>query len=410
VEAVTGTGKTVLGLVAVAEELRRGGQALVLVPTVELMHQWRREIHRFLGPQVRVGCLGGNESASLVVHDVVVAVVNSARVSSLRPIRRDGLLVADECHRYASTANRLALGESFARRLGLSATYARDDGAHLEWLEPYFGGTCFEMGYRRAAADGVTARFSLALVGIELPPEEQERYEELSEEITRRLARLIQRHGVVPEPFVELLKALHLLASGRFPSEAQAEARALLSLLHERRRLLADTPAKLDALLALAPAIGAADRSIVFTQSIAVAERARTALCSVRLRAGTVHSQLSSLQRRETLARFAAGSLEVVVAPRVLDEGIDVPEADLAVVVAASRSRRQMVQRMGRVLRRKPDGRRARIAVLYVAGTVEDPAAGAHEAFLSELVDVAEEVCDFRSPRQWPAAASFLFP
>ena len=66
-------------------------------------------------------------------------------------------------------------------------------------------------------------------------------------------------------------------------------------------------------------------------------------------------------------------------APRVLDEGVDVPAADLAVIVGASRSRRQMIQRMGRILRRKSDGRLARLAVLFVEGTVEDPAAGAHE-------------------------------
>ena len=85
----------------------------------------------------------------------------------------------------------------------------------------------------------------------------------------------------------------------------------------------------------------------------------------------------------------------MLAAPRVLDEGIDVPAADLAVIVGASRSRRQMIQRMGRVLRRKPDGRRARFAVLFVEGTVEDPRLGAHEAFLGEIIDVADRVSCF---------------
>lgn len=64
-------------------------------------------------------------------------------------------------------------------------------------------------------------------------------------------------------------------------------------------------------------------------------------------------------------------------------------------IVGASRSRRQMVQRMGRVLRRKPDGRHARFAVLFVEGTVEDPRLGAHEAFLDEIVDVADQMSYF---------------
>ena len=108
-----------------------------------------------------------------------------------------------------------------------------------------------------------------------------------------------------------------------------------------------------------------------------------------------MHSELAAADRREVLGRFAGGELDVLAAPRVLDEGIDVPAADLAVIVGASRSRRQMVQRMGRVLRRKPDGRLARFAVVFVEGTVEDPAYGAHEAFLGEVVDVAERISCF---------------
>lgn len=410
VEAVTGTGKTVLGLAAAGEELARRGQVLVLVPTIELMHQWRRHVHRWLGSGTRVGCLGGNETGSLLEHDLVVAVVNSARSSSLSPIRRGGLLVADECHRYGSEMNRLALDERFERRLGLSATYAREDDGHLAWLDPYFGGTCFQMGYRRAVSDAVTARFSVALVGVALGPEERARYDELSFEIGLHFARLVGRLGVAPEPFGELLRAVNLMASGRGPTgEGQSTARAYLAALHERRRLLADTPSKLDALLSLVPAIAAADRAIVFTQSIAASEGACRSL-SASLRAGVVHSRLPHDERRDVLRRFASGELDVISAPRVLDEGIDVPEADLAVVVGASRTRRQMVQRMGRVLRRKPDGRRARIAVLYVTGTVEDPASGAHEAFLSEVTDVADEVRSFARLDDWPAAADFLLP
>jgi superfamily II DNA or RNA helicase len=155
---------------------------------------------------------------------------------------------------------------------------------------------------------------------------------------------------------------------------------------------LADTPAKDAAVARLVPAVRSAERAIVFTQSIAASERMVRVLASLGLRAGAVHSEMAGPARRAALGRFADGELKVISAPRVLDEGIDVPAADLAVIVGASHSRRQMVQRMGRVLRRKDDGRRARFAVLYVAATVEDPHQGAHEAFLDEMVDVADEI------------------
>jgi superfamily II DNA or RNA helicase len=111
------------------------------------------------------------------------------------------------------------------------------------------------------------------------------------------------------------------------------------------------------------------------------------------------------------LRRFAEGDLQVISAPRVLDEGVDVPEADLAVIIGASRSRRQMIQRMGRVLRRKPDHRRARFAVLYVESTIEDPAQGAQETFLEEITEVADEVRPFGSASgTFDAAVEFLRP
>lgn len=401
VEAVTGTGKTMVGVAATLAELDRRGQVLVLVPTVELQRQWAAELYRALGDAVAVGCMGDGAADTLTSHDVVVAVVNSARVADVRPIRRGGLLVADECHRYGSAANRLALDERFTRRLGLSATYAREDDGNLDWLDPYFGGTCFRMGYERAVSDGVTAGFSVALVGVQFDTFERATYDELSLVMRQLRARLVERHGVPAEPFEAFLRAVMLLADGVADGGAAGGggatgvARKYRMAMLERRRLLGDTPAKTGALVRLAPAIGAADRTIVFTHSIATSERAAASLRAQGLRAGAVHSELTRPARRAVLAGFAAGELDAISAPRVLDEGIDVPAADLAVIVGASRSRRQMVQRMGRVLRRKLDGRPARFAVVFVEATVEDPAWGAHEAFLHEVTGVADDVRRF---------------
>lgn len=393
VEAVTGTGKTMVGVAAALDELDRRGQVVVLVPTVELLHQWVAELQRRLPEREGVGRMGGDAGDSLATHDVLVAVVNTARALDVRPIRQGGLLVADECHRYGSAVNQLALDPRFRRRLGLSATYARDDDGNLAWLDPYFGGACFRLGYARAVGEGVTARFTVSLVGVRFSPGEQACYDELTALMGGLRARLIREQGVPSEPFDAFMRAVSLLAEADGPGSGVA--RAYRQALLERRRLLADTPAKDAALASVAPAICQADRTIVFTQSIAASERSCAVLRGCGLRAGVMHSLLAQKDRRETLQRFASGELAVLSAPRVLDEGIDVPVADLAVIVGASRSRRQMIQRMGRVLRRKPDGRRARFAVLFVEGSVEDPGHGAHEAFLGEIIDVADRVSCF---------------
>lgn len=393
VEAVTGTGKTMVGLAAVLDELHRRGQAVVLVPTVELQNQWMGQLAARLPAGQSAGRMGAGGADDLSTHDVLVAVVNSARSLDLRPIRQGGLLVADECHRYGSAVNRLALDPRLRYRLGLSATYAREDDGNQAWLDPYFGGTCFRLGYARAVAEGITARFTVSLVGVALSPDERGWYEELTERMAALRARLVEQYRVSTATFTAFLMAVRALAEAG--SEGSGIARSYLQALRERRRLLADTPAKDGALHLVAPALRAAERSIVFTQSIAVSERACRTLTAGGLQAAVMHSHLSKTRRRQTLASFADGGLDALTAPQVLDEGIDVPAADLAVIVGASRSRRQMIQRMGRVLRRKSDGRHARFVVLFVEDTVEDPGRGAHEAFLEEIVDVADAVFGF---------------
>src|SRR4029450_2079854 len=110
--------KTMVGVAAVLDRLGTRGQALVLVPTKELQRQWTGVLRELLPRGTLVGELGDGGTGSLTTHDVVVAIVNTLRSGDARPIRPHGLLVADECHRYASALNRLALDPRFDRRLG----------------------------------------------------------------------------------------------------------------------------------------------------------------------------------------------------------------------------------------------------------------------------------------------------
>lgn len=382
VEAVTGTGKTRLGVVAAQESLDAGGQVVVLVPTRELQHQWGFVLAGVLRGGIRVGRLGDRGDGDLGRDDVVIAVVNSAR-ASLRPRRPNSLLVADECHRYASSSNRLALSPEFPRRLGLTATLERPDGGHIEWLAPYFGPTCFRMGYARAARDGVVARFTVDLLPVRFSRDEREVYEELTDRMKVLRSILIASGAVRNSPVGAFLQDVARLA--RAEGDLALRARAYLSLAQQRRELLSETPAKTAALDGLHGELRSSQRALVFTQTIRAAERAAEQVRALGLTAESIHSELSPTARRAVLARFGSGETHVCAAPQVLDEGIDVPAADLAIVLAASQSRRQMTQRMGRVLRRKPDGRLARFVIVFVQDTVEDPRRGAHEGFLDEL-------------------------
>ena len=265
-------------------------------------------------------------------------------------------------------------------------------------LDPYFGGTCFHIGYDRALQDGVIAPFHVALVGVLFSDAEYGEYHRLGTEMAVGRARLLRSGVVTAEPVGAFLADVARLARGT--SELAQTALAYLAALAERRRLLAETPAKTAALEALTPLIASAERALVFTQSIVGSESAALSLRTRGLAAAPLHSALDGASRQDLLRRFGTGELSVLCAPTVLDEGVDVPAADVAVVLAASRSRRQMVQRMGRVLRRKVDGRPARFVVVYVEATNEDPAYGAHEGFLDEMDCVAAGI------RRFPAGTT----
>ena len=183
VEAVTGAGKTRVGLVAAWEELQNGGVVEVLVPSIELLNQWAQLV-RDNFPNYKMGLLGSGEHDQLSEVDILIAVINSAR--NAKPYRggRHALLIVDECHRYASEHTAECLDDvGFNSRLGLSATYERSDEGHLTVLDPFFEGTCFELDYARAIADEVTAHFNVALIGVRFNEEERDEYVEADERL-----------------------------------------------------------------------------------------------------------------------------------------------------------------------------------------------------------------------------------
>lgn len=423
VEAVTGTGKTRLAIAAVRACLARDGRVLIIVPTLDLLGQWRRQL-RDLVPDARVGQLGGGHADDLHDHHIVIATPHSAAAVPVDlPQGAIGLLVADEAHRYGAPTWGEALKPDFAMRLALTATYERNDGGLVDVLGPYFGGVVCEYGFAEAAADGVIAPFDIELLGVALTPAERTRYDQTDARVRDHRRELIS-HGLPKSP-LELIAAAAKLsaqaegapntAAGGSPrqtakpgapdeirgtgvSRQVVAARAYLSALRARRDVGAQAEAKLAAVRRLGPQLAAeGTRTLVFTDTVEQAEQAAAALRGCGVAAKEIHGDLPGDKRRIRLAQFKNGNLQAVVAPRVLDEGVDVPDAELAVVLAAFRTRRQMIQRLGRVLRLKPDGRAARLVVVFAEGTREDPDQGAQEEFLAEVMDVARTITTTRA-------------
>lgn len=390
VEAVTGSGKTRVGIAAAFEAVRQGIKVLILVPTAELQRQWLVSLRRDL-PAARRGALGDGRSDSLDDVDILVAIVHSASNRETLRSHKAGLIIADECHRYAAPMFTGALQEGYAWRLGLTATFERADGEHENLLTPYFGGVIYNLWYDRALRDQVIAPFDIALVGVDLVPSEQADYDEFSAVMVEAALNLESYAGIPRRPFPQFIAAVAALAASDSPSREATIARKYMRAMSSRLTLLAEAKTKYLALAALKETVDQSHGTLVFTQTQESARRAQELYTALGSKASAVFSGMAKDDRRQGMEDFRSGASQILAAPRLLDEGIDVPEADLGIIVAANRSQRQMVQRLGRVIRKKADGRPGRLVVLYSKGTVEDPDVQGEE-FLGKVLPFARNV------------------
>ncbi|HVL32727.1 MAG TPA: DEAD/DEAH box helicase, partial [Actinomycetota bacterium] len=368
VEAVTGAGKTRVAIAAMLDSLEHGLPTLVIVPTIDLVRQWRKAIREALvlngGLSLRIGVLGDASEDVDGSYPIVISTVHSVVSRSVEQ-RSPFLLVADEAHRYGSERFAVALIPT-ERRLGLTATLERMDDGVEAYLAPYFGAGSFRVGYERALAEDAIAPFRIAFVGVRFTERERQaflRWRDMADD-GRRV--LVESHDFPEEPFGEFMKLVSRAAENPAHPASQI-ARRYLKAFQRTRAAMAEASGKLDVLRGLTPAVAAASRAIVFANTVEASSQAAGVLTDAGLSTGVLHAALDRDERRELLANFEddAEDISVLAAPRLLDEGVDVAAADLGIVLASSRSRRQMIQRMGRVIRPKPDGRAARFAIVY---------------------------------------------
>lgn len=394
VEAVTGAGKTMIGITAAYEAFRKGIKVLVLVPTAELQTQWQQRLMETL-PQADVGTLGNGRQDSLNSCDILVAIINSATRGALLSEHSQGMLIADECHRYAAKTFAKALHTGFSYRLGLTATYKRPDNAETMVLDPYFGGVVFQLWYDRALRDGVIARFDIAFVGVTLTDSERGEYQVASSAVSKLGMSLKTKLELQSAPFEQFMSTVQALASRKLDrSPIVFMARKYLEAVVKRQRVLTNAKNKMKVLEGIAPVIAESQGTLVFSQTVDSSTQAAQLLQRRGIETKAVSSESKPQERRGAMQLFANGVAKVLCAPRILDEGIDVPDSDLAVVLSGSKQPRQTVQRLGRIIRRKSDGRHGRFVVLYAVNTIEDEKRNREQQF-GAVLPSARHIADF---------------
>jgi superfamily II DNA or RNA helicase len=340
----TGAGKSYVALKAMLSAAR---STLVLAPTIELVEQWVRDLTERLG--VAIGQYGGGEKR---LEDITVATYDSAALFMPYHGHRFGLLVCDECHHLPSPVNATAAECALAPfRLGLTATPERADAGHDRLVE--LVGPEVHRSHIRELEGRFLASYAVELIEVALDADEQAAY------ATSRAEYLafVRRSGIdfsQPDAW-----ARFIAAAARDPG-----GRAAMRAYRDQRRLARASRAKVRALWDLLRAHPGA-RTLVFTDDNDTAYAIGRALV---LPVITHHTK--GRERQGLMAAFRSGGLPVLVTSRVLNEGIDVPEASVGVVVSGSGSVREHVQRLGRLLRPK-DGKTALLYEIVSAGTAE---------------------------------------
>jgi superfamily II DNA or RNA helicase len=370
VELPTGSGKTVLAVVAMAD---RGVPTLIVAPTIDLVTQWREELEAEF--DVPVGQLGGGEQR---VEPLTVATYDSAYLRADDLGDRFGFVVYDEVHHLGGEGYRDAARLLAApARLGLTATFERPDGAH-EVVADLVGDRVYALDPEDLAGDYL-ASYDVRRVEVELTDGEREEYERAQETFVDylRTSGISMQSG---SDWQELVKR-----SGTDP-----RAREALLAKKRARNVMMNASRKVDRLGDLLDR-HRDDRVIVFTAHTDLVYR-----LSERFLIPAITAETGASERRETLGRFRDGTYSRVVAANVLDEGVDVPDANVAVVLSGSGSEREFTQRLGRVLRPAGDAATRETGRDAAAGSDGDGAPSstrAGRAVLYELVtaETAEE-------------------
>ncbi len=348
IELPTGSGKTVVALAAIADSDR---PTLVVVPTLDLLRQWRRELEAEFNSAV--GQVGGGERRR---EPITVATYDSAFLRADEFGGEFGLVVFDEVHHLG--------GEKFREiprllvapaRLGLTATFERPDGAH-QAIEDLIGPLVYSRDSEDLAGEHL-ADYEIRRIEVTLTASERERYERAQQTFLEyvRDAGLTFESG---SDFQELVKR-----SGTDPAAREAllaKQRARTVMMNAERKVV-----ELERILER----HAHERTIVFT--------AHTDLVyelSDRFLMPAITNETGTPERREILQKFRDGDYSRIVTANVLDEGIDVPDAKVGVLLSGSGSKREFTQRLGRLLR-PGEGKRAVLYELISGETVEESVA-----------------------------------
>ncbi len=326
----TGAGKTVIVIKAI--ELVNE-PALIIVPTLDLLEQWRKRIQKELS--IKAGVLGGGDST---LSAVTVSTYDSAYIRAAEIGGKFSLIIADEVHHIASEGYR-QIAEMFAApyRMGLTATFEREDMFHRE-IPRLIGGVVFRLEPKDLAGRYLS-NFSVDRIVVDLTEGEMKEYEKYHKIFTDYLESNRIRL------FTPMYFRRFIMRSAKDP-----EARKALLVRNRAMDIAFNSESKIIELEKIL-LNNKDERILIFTQHNSLVYR-----ISKRFLIPFITHTTDKEERHRVLEKFNDGRYHAVVTSKVLDEGIDVPEASLGVILSGSGSSREFIQRLGRLQKIESEG------------------------------------------------------
>jgi superfamily II DNA or RNA helicase len=338
----TAAGKTHIGMEAIA---RLSCSTIIIAPTIELITQWRLKLAEIF--ETEIGQIGGGIRE---IRDISVCTYDSAFLMADTLGNRFKFLLIDEVHHLASEQFRqIAVKFASPFRMGLTATYERTDKLH-ETLEDVMGGKIFEMGYKELSE--YIADYKIVRLPVELTPEETDEYERNRNIFTHYL----RSHSVKlggPWDFEKFIMR-----------SWSREGREALRAWRRSREIAFNSRVKIDA-VRYVMIRHPGEKIIVFSEDTSTAY-----MISKEFLVPALTYLTPASERKHYLEMFKNGEVYAIAASRILDEGVDVPDASVAIVLSGSGSTRQFRQRLGRILR-PGDSKKSTLYEVVTSGTSE---------------------------------------
>ena len=345
VKVVTGGGKTVFAIHCLTKYLeeQKDNSIFIIVPSIALLDQWYEGLQKTFGDK-DISLNGGGEHLENI-SKITISTIDSVKNIIHKFDASNTLLIVDECHKIGTEKRGETLTNNWHATLGLSATPERDyDDNFYIIIKKILGDIIFDYDYIDAREDEVIVNFKLLYAYAAMTEDEEEKYKKFTKSIQRRAA-TIGGNNMNDYP----LKML-IFNRARMVKNSKNRIPFGVELLQKHKR----------------------DSLIVFTENKKQAKEFNKIINKKGYKSAIYNTDLDNAEREENLNNFKNGNLNVLVSCTALDEGFDMPEADGAMILSASSSKRQRIQRMGRVLRITANKENALIVTVYSSKTEFD--------------------------------------